>query len=109
MTSKLALTSSSGPRDLPATRVAILIFAGLAFFMAATRFPGLASNLHLQDASWALFFLAGFYLRDHWRWGFPALMALAVVIDLVAIEYFDVSNYCLTVAYWFLVPAYGSL
>lgn len=91
------------------TRGAVLALSGLAFFMTATRFPGLASNLHLQDASWAIFFLAGFYLRDHWRWAFPALMATAVAIDLIAINYYDVSNYCLTVAYWFLVPSYVSL
>jgi hypothetical protein len=90
-------------------RNGILAFAGFAMFMAATRFPGLGSNLHLQDASWAVFFLAGFYLKKHWRRAFPALMATAVAIDCVAIQYYGVSNYCVTVAYWFLVPAYGAL
>lgn len=85
------------------------VLVGLAFLMIATRFPGLASNFHLQDASWALFFVAGFYLGARRRWAFPALIAIAVGIDLVAIQYYDISNYCVTVAYWFLVPAYGAL
>ena len=90
-------------------RSAVLAFAGFALLMAATRFPGLASDLHLQDASWAVFFLAGFYLKEHWRWAFPALMATAVGIDWIAIQHLGVSNYCVTVAYWFLLPAYGTL
>jgi hypothetical protein len=88
---------------------AVLVFAGFVVFMAATRFPGLASNLHMQDASWAIFFLAGFYLSEYWRWAFPALLATAAGIDYVVVQYYGVSNYCVTVAYWFLVPAYGVL
>src|ERR1700678_2552850 len=90
-------------------RNGILACAGFAVLMAATRFPGLTPNLHLQDASWAVFFLAGFYLKEHWRWAFPASMATAIGIDWWAIQHYGVSNYCVTVAYWFLVPAYGVL
>ena len=91
------------------SRNAILAFLGLAIVMVATRFPGLASNWHLQDASWALFFVAGFYLAKHARWAFPAFILVAVGIDLVAIQFYGIDNYCFTVAYWFLVPAYGAL
>lgn len=90
------------------SRNATLTFVGLVILMVATR-SGLASNLHLQDASWAIFFIAGFYLSDRWRWAFPALMATAVAIDWAAIRYYGVSNYCVTVAYGFLVPAYAAL
>lgn len=89
-------------------RNAILTLVGLVVVMLATR-SGLASNLHLQDASWAIFFIGGFYLGDRWRWGFPALMVTAVVIDWMAIRYYGISNYCVTVAYGFLVPAYAAL
>jgi len=34
--------------------------------MAATRFHHLGDALHLPDASWALFFLAGVYLSPAW-------------------------------------------
>ncbi|MFP5250431.1 MAG: hypothetical protein ACLGP3_11460 [Acidobacteriota bacterium] len=90
-------------------RNSMLTFAGLLILMIATRFPGLGSNLHLQDASWAVFFLAGFYLRERWRWGFPALMVAAVAIDWMAIRYYGVSDYCVTAAYGVLVPAYAIL
>ena len=94
---------------MPSVRSRMVLFLGLALVMAATRFPGLASHVHLHDASWALFFIAGFYLTDSWRWAFPALLACAVAVDFVGIKYYGVSNYCVTVAYWFLVPAYGAL
>ena len=83
-----------------------LIFIALAALMTATRgqqFAPLAH--HLPDASLAVFFLAGLYLRSLWT--FPALFALATVIDLMAIGWGGVSSYCMTPAYWMLVPAYG--
>jgi hypothetical protein len=81
----------------------------LAVGMAATRFSPLAGVAHLQDASWAVFFIAGFYLASQWRWALPALLAEAVLIDYIAIRYLGVSNYCVTAAYWFLVPSYAAL
>lgn len=80
----------------------------IALVMAATRSP-FAGIAHLQDASWAVFFIAGFYLATHWRWVLPILLAEAVLIDYIAIRYFGVSNYCLTPAYWFIVPSYAVL
>lgn len=62
---------------------------------------------HLQDASWAVFFLAGFYLRN-WL-GFGAFMAAAAAIDYIAIKQMGVSSFCVTDAYAALVPAYGAL
>ncbi|MBK1643119.1 hypothetical protein CKO25_00305 [Thiocapsa imhoffii] len=88
------------------SRVRILIGIGLAALMAATRgqqFAPLAH--HLPDASLAVFFLAGFYLRS--LWVFPALFGLATLIDLTATGWGGVSSYCMTPAYWMLVPAYG--
>lgn len=93
---------------MSSSRNVTLTLAGLILLMVATR-SGLASNLHLQDASWAIFFVGGFYLSDRWRLAFPALMVTAVAIDWVAIRYYGVSNYCVTVAYGFLVPAYAAL
>ena len=89
------------------SRNATLTLAGLILLMIATR-SGLASNLHLQDASWAIFFVGGFYLSARWRWAFPALMVTAGAIDWIAIRYYGVSSYCVTVAYGLLVPAYAA-
>ena len=62
---------------------------------------------HLLDASWAVFFLAGFYLRNMLAFG--AFMAVAVAIDYVGITQFGVSDFCVSQAYVALVPAYGAL
>ena len=62
---------------------------------------------HLLDASWAVFFLAGFYLRNAVSFG--VFMAAAMAIDYVAVNQLGVSDFCLSPAYWALVPAYGAL
>jgi hypothetical protein len=85
------------------------IFAILAIVMLATRVNHFAA---LPDASWAVFFVAGFYLRGNARWAFPLLMALAVLIDFFVITGQGIdfwSHYCVSIAYWFLVPAYLAL
>ena len=88
-------------------RSALAIGLTLALLMAATRSHHFAATLHLPDASWAVFFLAGFYLRPLWM--FPALIALAGVSDYVAIAGFGVNDFCASPAYGFLLPAYGAL
>ena len=85
------------------------IFTLLALVMMATRINHFSS---LPDASWALFFLGGFYLRGSGRWAFPALMLLAVAVDWYVISASGLSfwnHYCVSVAYWFLVPAHLAL
>lgn len=79
---------------------------GLMAFMLATRFHHFGDALHLPDASWAIFFIAGFYLSPLWLAG---LMIEAVAIDAVAVGWLNVSAYCLTPAYGFLLAAYGVL
>src|SRR5689334_388759 len=82
------------------------IAALLAFVMLATRINHFAP---VPDASWAVFFAGGFYLRGLARWAFPALMVLAVAIDAYVISASGLSfwdHYCVSAAYWFLVPAY---
>lgn len=79
---------------------------GLMAFMLATRFHHFGDALHLPDASWAIFFVAGFYLSPLWLLG---LLVEAVAIDAVAVGWLNVSAYCLTPAYAFLLVAYGVL
>ncbi len=79
----------------------------LALLMAATRSHHFATTLHLPDASWAVFFLAGFYLRP--LWAFPTLLALAAASDFTAIAWFGISDLCVSPAYGFLLPAYAAL
>lgn len=62
---------------------------------------------HIQDASWAIFFILGFYLRA--AIGLPIFLFAAFVVDLIVIESKGGQSYCFTVSYPFLAPAYGSL
>lgn len=85
------------------------IFVILALTMLATRINHFGA---LPDASWAVLFIAGFYLRGSGRWAFPVLMGLAVLIDFMVITSQGInfwSHYCVSPAYWFLVPSYGAM
>ncbi|HSH29009.1 MAG TPA: hypothetical protein VK971_03790 [Thiohalobacter sp.] len=79
----------------------------LALLMIATRGHHVATLQHLPSASWAVFFLAGVYLRPAWT--LPILLCLAGALDFAAINRGGVSSFCVTPAYAFLLPAYGSL
>jgi hypothetical protein len=82
-----------------------LIFLALAALMAVTRTSHFLTAFHnFPDASLAIFFLGGFYLR---RPVFFVLLAVeAVAIDYVAINFSGVSAYCVTIAYGFLAVSY---
>lgn len=85
------------------------IFLVLAVLLAATRMHHFSV---VPDASWAAFFLGGLYLRNATRWAFPALMALAVAVDYLVITRSGISfwqHYCVSPAYWMLIPAYFSM
>lgn len=88
-------------------RNAAILVAVLSIMMLATRSHHAGSPSHLPDASWAVFFLLGFYLRS--RVLLPVFLALAALVDYVAITQFGVDAYCVTPAYAFLVPAYSAL
>ena len=88
------------------------IFLALALVMAATRVHLSLFHHDVWDASWGIFFLAGFWLRGSVRWAFPLLMAEAVLVDYLVISNQGISfwdHYCVSAAYWFLVPSYLSL
>jgi hypothetical protein len=94
----------------------LVIGITLAALMAATRGQHFATLHSLPGASWAVFFLAGVYLRPAWVlpallafvWGvdfFPHLLGGASPAEIVS----GGKAFCLTPAYFFLLPAYGSL
>ena len=89
-----------------------IVLSLLALLMAATRSHVFTHFTPVPDASWAVFFIGGFYLRDWARWAFPALMALAVAIDWMVIrgqgmDFF--AHYCVSPGYWMLVPAHAAM
>lgn len=85
------------------------IFLALALVMGLTR-------LHhfnvVPDASWAVFFLAGFWLRGSARWAFPALIVEAVLVDFFVITGQGMNfwtHYCVSPAYWFIPAYFGAM
>lgn len=86
-----------------------VVLSLLVLLMAATRTHYFSHFTPVPDASWAVFFIGGFYLRSWARWALPLLMALAVAIDWAVItgQGMDFwSHYCLSAGYWFLIPAH---
>jgi len=82
---------------------------GVALFvvMALTRTSHFGSIVSLPDASLAVFLAAGFYFRSVWP--FLLFIVEAALSDYLAITYGGVSDWCVTVAYVFLLPTYASL
>lgn len=85
----------------------LLIGLALALLMVATRGHHFASLNNLPGASWAIFFLAGVYLRPSWV--LPGLLAMTWLLDFAGHAWGDSSGFCLTRAYVFLLPAYAAL
>lgn len=85
----------------------VLIGLALVVLMAATRMHHFGSALHLPDASLAVFLLAGFFITS--QLFFAGLLLEAGALDYVAITHLGVSNWCVTPAYWFLIPTYAVL
>lgn len=85
----------------------ILIGVLLTALLVITRGHHFASVSHLPSASWAVFFLAGVYLRPVWV--LAALFLVAAGLDLASVTWGGVSNFCTSPAYPFLLPAYASL
>jgi hypothetical protein len=90
----------------------IAIFLSLAVLMLATRFNHFGSAVSLPDASFAVFFLGGLYLSRFARESvaaFSMLIMEAGLIDYYATSVQGISDWCMTPAYWFLIPTYGGL
>ena len=84
----------------------LLFVAGiLAWIMFVTRSPNASTELHLQDASLAVFFVAGFYLRS-WSW-IVLFLFEAALIDYLAINLTGINGWIAPAAYVFLLPTYA--
>lgn len=82
------------------------VLAALAVLMAVTRYHHFVP---VPDASWAIFFIGGCYLKGLSRWAFPVLMLEAAAIDYFSTQHLGVSSYCMSPAYAFLVPTHAAL
>ncbi|NBU58679.1 MAG: hypothetical protein EBS23_02655 [Betaproteobacteria bacterium] len=80
------------------------LFLTLASLLVATRFDHFGA---IPDASLAVFLLGGMLMGG--AGAFAGLFALAFATDLAAIEVEAWRGYCMTPAYWGLVPTYALL
>lgn len=88
-------------------RNTVVMIAALAVLMCMTRFSHFGTAIHLPDASMAVFFLGGLYVRRHLA--FFGYAALAGLLDFVSVRYAGTGDFCITPAYSFLLPAYAVL
>ncbi len=79
----------------------------LITLMALTRVHHFGDAFSLPDASLAVFFLAGLCCANHRFLGL--LLVEAALLDYVAIHQFNVSDWCMSPAYVFLIPTYAVL
>ncbi len=84
----------------------LTLFA-LMMLMALTRSDHFGSVITLPDASLAIFYLAGIFTGG--LASFAVLLAEAALLDYIAITQFQVSDYCISPAYVFLIPTYAAM
>lgn len=88
------------------------ILTALVLLMLATRYNHFGTTLSLPDASLAAFLLAGFLLARQTVLAITALifmLLLAGGIDYYATQIQGISDWCITPAYWFLIPTYATM
>lgn len=80
---------------------------GFAFVLAIllTRSSHFGTSVALPDATLAVLFLGGL-LRFNLRW-LVGTIALAFAIDFYAVGIAGVSDYCMSLGYWGLIPTYA--
>lgn len=85
----------------------LIIGVVMVLLLIATRDYHFVSLHNLPGASWAVFFLAGVYLRP--QWVLPGLLAFTWGLDFAAYAWGGASGFCFSPAYVFLLPAYSAL
>ena len=83
------------------------LFAVLCLLMVFSRPHPMSGIVHLADASNAIFFMAG--LMQLPRLTLPLLMGLSLMLDVVSIQVFGTSSFCVSSAYGFLWLSYAML
>ncbi|SEI83794.1 hypothetical protein SAMN05421831_11233 [Allopseudospirillum japonicum] len=104
LTAQDARALAPAPKRLPIQEGYILV--GFLALILLTRGHHLATTWMLPDASWALFFAAGFFLSVSAQ---GILLLAAVAIDAYAVGWAGVSDFCITWAYAALFVAYNVL
>lgn len=79
--------------------------AGLIAAIILTRTNHFGSNVYLPDATLAVLFLGGLLIaRKSWL---GLVIASAFAMDFYALGFKGVSDYCMSLGYWGLIPTYA--
>jgi len=83
------------------------LWIGSALFAAIllTRSSHFGTSVALPDATLAVLFIGGL-LRFNLRW-LAATIAVAFAVDFYAVGVVGVSDYCMSLGYWGLIPTYA--
>jgi hypothetical protein len=83
------------------------LWVGIALFAAIllTRSSHFGTSVALPDATLAVLFVGGL-LRFNVRW-LLATIAVAFAVDFYAVGIAGVSDYCMSLGYWGLIPTYA--
>jgi hypothetical protein len=80
----------------------------LSVLLLGTRSTHFTAIHHLPSAAWAVFFLAGLYLRP--AWVFPVFFGAVATSDILSIAWGGGANFCVfTPAYAMTLPSFGAL
>lgn len=85
----------------------LLILLGLAAAIALTRTSHFGTSAILPDASLAAFLLGGLLLQR--SCGFGVMLAVAFGADVISAQTATEAGWCMTAAYFGLIPTYGVL
>ena len=85
----------------------LAIALGLLFAIVLTRTNHFGSNVYLPDATLAVLFLGGLLIaRKAWL---GLAIAVAFSMDFYATGFKGVSDYCMSLGYWGLIPTYAAV
>lgn len=87
------------------SKTSLILAGAITFLMLLTRGSHVLTQVSLPDASLALLLIGGLYLRKA-AW-FIFFVVLATVIDFGAAEIDSFQAFCLTPAYWGMLPTYA--
>ena len=92
-------------QNLSPFKSSALLIVAIMFLMLLTRGSHVLTQVSLPDASLALLLIGGLYLRKALWFGF--FVVLATLIDFSAAAVDSIQAFCLTPAYWGMLPTYA--
>ena len=85
----------------------LMVALGLIAAILLTRTNHFGDNVYLPDATLAVLFLGGLLVaRKSWL---GVAIAVAFAMDFYALGFKGISDYCMSLGYWGLIPSYATV